>query len=221
MCYIAGIVLIISEQSLWQFAKNDKALSGRLNFGKYCISPPRNLKPFGLFLSFGFYVVPITLVFVMNVVFFALLLRKFRKRKQIGDSTSVSATVANTTNNAVTIRNQQASSTNDTTQNNEYDNVVHGRDENGPEISGGGRNSRYIKPAVTLAVLVGAMAISNLPYCSYLVTIAFCSSCKNPLMVRIWLLVSQLNALLDPLFYSLTQRKIREFYKSRFQRFLR
>ena len=77
--------------------------------------------------------------------------------------------------------------------------------------------SRYVKPAITLAVLVGAMAISNLPYCTFLVVIAFCSSCRDPIMVRYWLLVCQLNSLLDPLFYTLTQRKIREYYKKKFQ----
>ncbi|XP_072046791.1 5-hydroxytryptamine receptor 1D-like [Amphiura filiformis] len=219
MCYVAGVTLGVIEMSMWEFAKKDKTVAAKINFNRYCISPPRNQGVFGLLLSFGFYVTPITLVFLLNVVFFALLIRKIRKRGQVG-STQSSIRTGGTSLNSIPSRSGQNGGSSlganlEATQSQNMSGSTPPKNDNTGDAH---TKSRYVKPAITLAVLVGAMAISNLPYCTYLVVIAFCSSCRDPIMVRYWLLVCQLNSLLDPLFYTFTQRKLREYYKKKFQR---
>ena len=187
LCYLAGIILAICEVGLWEHAKSDPTVAARLNFDQYCLSPPKRIKEFGLLVSFGFYVLPVLLIFGLNVVFFILLIRKIKSRGQVGTST------------VSTVRTDSVSTT-----------------ENQEENT----KSRYIKPAITLGVLVGAMAISNIPYCVYITVVQFCTRCSDPIVVRICALIQQFNSLLDPLFYGLTQTKIREFYHKKTRRFL-
>ncbi len=71
ICYLIGLMLGVLELSMWEFAKKDKGVAKKINFKRYCISPPRNQGTFGLLLSFGFYVTPITLVILLNVIFVA------------------------------------------------------------------------------------------------------------------------------------------------------
>ncbi len=198
ICYIIVAAIVTTELGLWNFAKKFDHVAKILNFEQYCLSPARRLKEFGLLLSFGFYVIPIVSIFALNIVFFALLIRKIKNRSKIGDSTMHSQ--------VDTMRRNQATSLGDKT------------DDRGSDSKTNSTRNRYIKPAVTLGVLVVAMAISNIPYCTYIIVASFCESCKSPTLIRICLLFTELNSLLDPLFYALTQRKITEFYRKKLQR---
>ncbi len=178
MCYAAGLLLILTESALWNRAKTIPSIASKLNFEAYCYSPSRNLKEFGLMLSFGFYVTPVLIIFTLNGIFVVLLIRRIRKQNKIG-------------------------------------NTANPQNANPPfgEIN----KSRYKKAAITLGVLVAAMGISNIPYCVHVITSVFCKTCTNsPILVRIWSIINQLNCLMDPLFYGLTQKKIRDFYRKTF-----
>ncbi|XP_072046840.1 adenosine receptor A2a-like [Amphiura filiformis] len=194
MCCITGLLLAIGELSLWNYAKKVDHIAAVLNYKQYCLSPPRRLREFGLVLSFGFYLFPISAIFILNGLFFSFLIRKIKGHFKVGNSSIQSEVDAMR-------RNQMQAASN--------------HEEDGSSST----KNRYIKPAITLGVLVGAMAISNIPYCTYIIVVAFCETCKNPTMVGIYALNSQLNALLDPLFYALTQRKIGNFYRKKARRF--
>ena len=72
-------------------------------------------------------------------------------------------------------------------------------------------NKRYIKPAVTLAVLVLAIAISMLPTCIYRIVQALTEKLNSNMVYIMWIIL-QLKPLLDPFFFAATQKGIREFY---------
>ena len=73
--------------------------------------------------------------------------------------------------------------------------------------------SRYTKPAASLIAVVSAMAICMLPYCFYVMFIELVfEESNNPPVLYALLLLQFCNACLDPVFYGMTQRKIRQFY---------
>ena len=77
--------------------------------------------------------------------------------------------------------------------------------------------NRYIKPAVSMLILVFAMAICMLPYCFYVMIIElFCETCNTLKVIYAVFLLQFCNACLDPFLYGMTQRKIRRFYCSCF-----
>ncbi len=73
--------------------------------------------------------------------------------------------------------------------------------------------NRYIKPAISLIAVVSAMAICMLPYCFYVIVIELVDQDRNkPKLLYALLLLQFCNACMDPIFYGMTQRKIRNFY---------
>ena len=75
------------------------------------------------------------------------------------------------------------------------------------------QSSRYTKPAISLISVVSAMAICMLPYCIYVIVIELdLGETRNNSLLYALLLLQFCNACLDPIFYGMTQRKIRCFY---------
>ena len=83
---------------------------------------------------------------------------------------------------------------------------------NKPQSSMDTTRSRYIKPAITLGVLIASFSISVLPYCTYIIVGIVCPACTSITALYTVLTIVQLNPLLDPIFYSATQRLIRDYY---------
>lgn len=77
---------------------------------------------------------------------------------------------------------------------------------------------RYIKPAVTFAVLVFALGVCQTPYFAYIFVGAFCPSCVagiDSMSRYILLLLLVSNSLLNPFLYAMTQKKIIRYYRGR------
>ena len=76
--------------------------------------------------------------------------------------------------------------------------------------------NRYIKPAVSMLILVFAMVICMLPYCLYVMIIQlFCETCNTLVVIYAIFLLQFCIACLDPFLYGMNQKKTR-FYCSCF-----
>ena len=185
-----GLVSALFEMSLWQYAKTTNPVAAGINFTKYCFSPARFTRWFGLFYSLGLFCFPVLLIGILSGIFFCLL--RVRIRKVAAGSTTVS--------------NSHGAGRVSTVSGN----VAEHSQRNGEEVE---PKSRYIKAAITLAALVAAMGICILPYCMYIIVGIFCSECTSVTALYIVLNIVHMNPLLDPIFYSATQRNIREYYR--------
>ena len=75
--------------------------------------------------------------------------------------------------------------------------------------------NRYVKPAVTLGALVIAMTVSVCPYLSYVVIVGLlCQTCLDPSLVYQLSILLYSKPLFDAVLYSVTESKMRQFYKS-------
>ena len=192
ICFTIAFTNALIEIGLWKYAKGHNKVAAAINFDTYCLFPPRRLKAFGLYISFGFTVLPLFLVGSLSTAFFFLLSKKIRNVNRIGSIRiehveNVSQQVEQDPNSILPIQQNE-----------------HTRTRN-----------RYVKPAVTLAALVTSMSISLLPYCLSIIVDSLCSDCLNMDVLYIMVLIVQLNPLLDPFFYAATQRSIRQFYRSK------
>ncbi|XP_072047144.1 uncharacterized protein [Amphiura filiformis] len=198
ICYAIGITTSIVEVSLWNYAKRVKTIAASINFNLYCLYPARRMKSYGIFVTIGYFCIPVVMVTFLCAVFFALLRLRIKKTRQISCS-SISGTQSN---------EQFTVSTQGDVQDNDDD-------ENRSVV-----RKRYLKPAITLAALVTAMSLSSLPYCTYTIVVAVRPELNSFEVIHIMLLIAQLNPLLDPVFYGATQRSIQEYYKKKFAKIL-
>ena len=79
------------------------------------------------------------------------------------------------------------------------------------------RHTWYIKPAITFAVLVLALAICMTPGCVYIMTAAICPNCVAGIDSKIrksLLTCVYVNSMLNPFLYAMTNRKIIRYHKT-------
>ncbi len=189
VCLSIGAVSALLDLSLWNYAKRTNPVAAKFNFSKNCFSPARFTKWFGLFYSLGLFCIPVFLVGILSGIFFCLLIMRIRKTNAVRSMASF---------NNVTLSQRSNQNPTERVDNSTSEAKV-----------------RYTKAAVTLGVLVLAMGISILPYCFYILIGIFCPDCTNTTALYVVLTILQLNPLLDPFFYSATQRNIRDFYKNK------
>ncbi len=195
LCYGLAFIPGVVELGLWNHAKHVNFIATLIDYDAYCLSPTRlTFTSFTTILSLGVLCFPTFAVVFLSAIFFALLTRRIKKSSQIGDNSRVNS-----------VRTADGTSE-----------VATSSTENKENEGRSARRNRYIKPAVTLGVLVLSMCVSMLPYCTYLIMRVFCPSCftvdSELNVIRIVGFIGQFNPLLDPIFYSATQKTIREFY---------
>ena len=88
VCCCIGILSVIIELCLWNFAKTGSVVAANIDFDVCCLYPPRRIKGYGLYVSIVNFSVPCLLVTLFSVFFFARLHARIKNTRQIGDSTS-------------------------------------------------------------------------------------------------------------------------------------
>ena len=199
VCWIIGLVPMVIELSLWDIAKRVEPSAALIDYNVYCLSPPRRIEMFSLLFFVGFVVLPVVVIAGLSLAFILFLHRKLRKRRRIGNGEPSAA--ASTVNGNV-----------DGTS-------MNGDGSRGATAARSSTKNRYLKPAITLGVLVLSMLVCMIPYCVYVIFIElYCPRCINPSILLGLVVLTHVNSLLDPLVYSVTQTKIRNYYKSKIRR---
>ena len=194
-CWTLAFLLSAIEHSIWNVAKTLSERAADIDFKIVCLSPPRRLQAYSLYGFFGVYLGPVLIVCILSSAFFFLLWRRIQMNNRIG--------AASFSTQSTSLQDRQIEPS---------QNRFNGTDQpaNQPKEK---RNSRYTKPALSLVVLVSAMALCMLPYSIYIIIIQFfCPKCFMPTLVNTLLLMQSCNAVLDPFLYGMTQRKIKNFY---------
>ncbi|XP_072037363.1 trace amine-associated receptor 7e-like [Amphiura filiformis] len=190
--FLAAII----EQSFWEYGKQLDEIAANIDFNQFCLSPPRRVAAFSSVYLILFYCAPVLVVGVFSVSFFILLLKRIKKVRRVA---SVSSRLRSITAPSADEGANRPSTETSALENEDF-----------------GIRNRYIKPGLTLSALVIAMGTSMLPYCLYVVIVEWiCSECSNTTVLYNVLLLTYVNACLDPILYAATQSKIRRFYKAR------
>ena len=190
-CWTLSMFGWVIEIALWDFAKTIDQTAGNVDYTKRCLSPPRRLESFSTYMFVTLYWTPIMTICGLSVAFLFFLRKRLKKSRTSG---MASQELSQARDQQTTQDHSQGSAKGSSTTSN-----------------------RYIKPAVTLLILVLAMAICMLPYCLYVMIIElFCETCTSFRLLYIFFLLQFGNACIDPFLYGMTQRKIRHFYMSCF-----
>ena len=217
LCWILSLIPMTLELSMWKRAKENVFMASLINFNYICLSLPRLIKAFSLSGFFIFVLTPILMVTVLSAVFLYFLHLRLRKNRQVaigGGSASANETTSHSAGNTAT----------STVEGNGVSAKPNTNEPNSKSAKSHRFNKRYIKPAVTLAALVFAMAVCMLPYSIYVILGTFCPTCVANINSRLryaLLLLTYCNATLDPLLYSMTQSKIKGYYKSKLRNMCR
>ncbi len=232
--WIVAFLTGVLEMSLWNVAKTLDLTASLIDHSKHCLSPPRRMRAYSLTLFIVLYFTPILLMSTLSTAFLYFLYRRLVKTKrspvQVSQPSSYSkdtdsCEMISTSSLNVPNLNPKGTTSTDKQRNGTSDAVVinsghHGNStfKNFAKIE---ERSRYIRPAVTLFALLLAMAVCMLPYCVYvMVNDIICQTCVYDVDVFVILLLLQFcNAFFDPFLYAMTQRKIRQYYKSCFKVF--
>ncbi len=212
ICWICSMIPMAIEIGLWEHAM-DYPVVGHIYYEYECLSPMRRLEIISLIFFAFFILSPVLLVTSFSAAFLCLLQRRLVK--------SYRKTPYSVKTNEMTPRSAQISvevekgsetsvSTNPSTSTSNLTKSP---------ISGT-LQKRYIRPAVTLGALVLAMLICFLPYCCYVIISAFCPFCTrgaDPTILHSLLILQHFNAFMGPLFYAMTQRKIKAYFKKKLQ----
>ncbi len=191
ICWLFALFTVVPQQGMWDVAKVLDESAANINFDTHCLSPARRLKSYSLTFFLALYFAPVIMVCACSIWFLYLLHKRLTKVKSSRETASHSTHTSGT---------RQV--------------VPAGTSSN---TSSSSAKNRYIKPAASLLALVLAMAICMLPYCFYVLIIELiCQECVDLDILYGLLLLQFCNACLDPFFYGLTQRKIRQFYCSCF-----
>ena len=147
-CYLIGLVTAVIELSIWNLAIRKSA--EEINSAIFCKSPARHLEWFAsiYFVALGFG--PVFLIGILSAVFVCLLFRRIKTARRVGDLPSYS------TSNAVNAVSSLGPLF-----------LARQSLSRGEALVETLIRNRYIKPAVTLFVLVAAMCISMLPLCTF------------------------------------------------------
>ena len=225
LCCSVGILMSVIELSLWNYAKKVNDVAANIDFSLYCLYPARRMNNYGLFVSVVYYIIPLFAVTILSVAFMLLLRRRLNQKNRIGcsstatDSSSKSITVmtvstAQSTNGREALQSTSTTHSDATIENRKPSDETKTDEEDSKK--------RYMKPAMTLAALVGSMMLTFFPYCIYaIVTLVRPEIDNSASLIYIMMLVSQMNPGLDPMFYAATQRSIQTFYKRKFDKLLR
>ena len=195
-CWIISTLSVIIELSVWNYAEEDIKDILVIDYSEFCLSPPRRLKSFTTTYFILLYFLPIILVCTLSIAFLYHLNKRLIRSKTICQAgvipTSTDEEMYSMTPVPPTESQQQLHHT------------------HSPLFK-----KRYIRPAATLVSLVSAMAICMLPYCIYVLAMDFfCAKCPlNTDTLYALLLLQFCNAVLDPILYGITNRKIRKFHK--------
>lgn len=196
-CWIFAMLIWILEAGLWNYAKKLDYTAANIDFSKSCLSPPRRVKTYSLTVFLSLFFTPVMTVVGLSSAFLYFLRRRLKKTKTSGMSQPASSVQPR----VPSIADRQAPNSQEPTSSSTQG-----------QASSTNKN-RYIKPAVSLLILVFAMAICMLPYCFYVMIIElFCETCNSLIVIYAVFLLQFCNACLDPFLYGLTQRKIRRFY---------
>ena len=181
-----SLITGLIEFFMWDVAKTLDETALLIDYTKHCLSPPRRMRSFALPFFLTLYFFPVVLVCSLSASIF------YRLHQRLNTSWGMRA-------------DSQLSKTSNATQ-----------DTSAHKAMTAQLRNRYIKPAVTLLVLVSAMAVCMLPYCVHVIVVeVFCTDCANNHTLYALILFQFCNAALDPLMYALTQKKIQRFYKAR------
>ena len=185
ICWMISFIPVILELSLWKLAKVISIEASLINFKYTCVSPGKFIIPYSLFIFLVFSLIPIVFITISSSVFVFL----FRKQQK---------------------KWQRISASENATRNIDPPNAV--------IVFPSRMRDRYVKPAITLAVLAFAMGVCMTPYSVYIIVGAFCPICAADIDSTIrhtLLLLLYINSLLNPLLYSLTQKRITSFYTNK------
>ena len=88
-----------------------------------------------------------------------------------------------------------------------------------PDREAGILRKRYIKPAITYAVLLLALIICTTPSHVYMMSaLVSCPTCFQPIIAESFKLLIFFNSCLNPILYALTNKKIMLVYKNKLRR---
>ena len=213
----------IFEIATWDMIYFSLPNNTRPNFNVLCLRPT-SWRPDTNVICFLFVaVIPTALVAILGMLIFINLRRRLKKWRRVGyGGSSVADTAvdnqpatANQENHANVSgsekREDQLAATN---ANSETVNANHGGQRAENKVDNSVINKRYIKPIVTYFCLVICLVICTFPISLYQVVISStCPECMsfNTLIYLVALLY--FNACLNPMMYSLTNSKIRDFYR--------
>ena len=190
-CWVFAMLIWVIETAMWNYAKTLDQTASNIDFTKSCLSPPRRVQEYSLSIFLTLYFTPVITVCGLSIFFLYFLHRRLKKTKSPGTSQVSQVPSAQQANQVQTTGSTQGSAS---------------------------TKNRYIKPAVSMLILVFAMAICMLPYCFYVMIIElFCETCNTLVVIYAVFLLQFCNACLDPFLYGMTQRKIRRFYCSCFK----
>ena len=194
ICWTMSFIPVILELSLWKLAKLISIEASLLNFKNTCMSPGRFIIPFSLFIFLAFSLIPFVVIGTSSAIFVFFFRKQLKKRQRISTSevtTRIARQIPRLEPNVIPIESFRM-------------------------------KDRYMKPAITLAVLVFGMGVCMTPYCVYIIVGAICPTCVADIDSNSrfsFLLLMYVNSLLNPLLYSMTQRRISRFYKTKLRHF--
>ncbi|XP_072018521.1 D(1A) dopamine receptor-like [Amphiura filiformis] len=196
LCWLSGVLVSTLELTMWNYAKFISKIAATIDFKYQCLIPTRRVEALALAEFLLFILTPIISVVVFSVIFLVRLRRRLQERQRV--------TPSNFDQPETSIEQHNASAC--------------GSDTKG-EYAGRGVNSsksRYMKPAVTLTVLVAAMIICVVPYCLYILLLGFwCPMCYDRAKMYAFVFMIYVNSLVNPCLYAATQSKIRRFYRTK------
>ena len=195
VCWSVSLFSIFLEQATWEVAKKIDKSAASIDYAKRCLIPPRRLREYSLFMFITYYLIPVFTVCASSLAFLYFL-RKRLKKKQKGPLGQVIVQATEPTTSSSQPTSGQSSKDTDNLQKQQYSS-----------------RKRYIKPAITFILLVTAMLLCMMPYGLYVISIeVFCHECINTNVVYTLVMVQYFNACLDPIFYGMTNKKIRAYY---------
>lgn len=219
--WISALVPMSLEIGLWEKAKEINLIASLINFDYLCLSPSRRIQAFSSFFFFFFVFTPVIIVTTLSLVFMYFLHQRLKKNRKIaaaGPGSNSGSTQATSRNTAITA--VVASGNNQTPPGAGDERGSTSTADKDPARKSDSVKNRYIKPAVTLAVLIIAMIVCLMPYVLYVIIGAACPSCVAGVSTNVvygLVLLQYCNSLLDPFLYAMTQSKIKRFYQAKLQ----
>ena len=185
-CLAVSLIPAVVDMAVWDFAKSNSAIAAGIDFDYVCLSPTRWMPQVSLVFLFVFVLLPVVLVAALSIAFIRALHKRLNRNRRVG--TDEEESTSSYSGSAGPITSEQRSKR---------------------------TRNRYIKPGVTLGALVVAMTVSVCPYLSYVVIVGLvCQPCLRPALVYQLSVLLYSKPLFDAVLYSVTESKMRQFYKS-------
>lgn len=201
-----SIAVGVLDVSVWDFAKTISMEARLIDFNQYCLSPSKKADIFALPIYLLVVLFPTLAVVAFSVLFMKNLRHRLRQR--------VGPMMETEQSSAVESNNQHRPSAG---RNNANEVQVHHHHHHNTDARV--KNRRYIKPAVTLGLLVAAMGLCIGPYCIFnIVAAILCPACDHPDTRQLLIMIMLLNSFLNPFLYTMTNSKIRQYFRNMFSR---